>query len=584
MLLFGAALLLIALTLLARSTDVLSGLELRTVDTRFSERGSLPAPRDIVVVEIDDGTFNHLGELFPFPRGYYARVIDRLVVDGARTIAVDIQFTEPSGRPQQDDELIESVRDADNVVLATTEVGAGGSTRIFGGGSGLAYSRATPADSNLPNDPGGVIRRMSLSISGLTTFPLATAERFLGHRVAVPADAGATPWIDFHGPPGTLVRIPFWRLYDGSFPADLVRGKIVVVGASAASLGDLHATSTTGLDLMPGPEIQAEATATVLDGFPLRSTPGWIDVALVVVLGFAMPVLAQRLRALLALVAGATLLVLFAVGAQVAFDRGWIVQVTYPLAAGLLTLGSTAALLGVSAAYERERVRDVFSRFVPESVVGEVLDAADGARLGGVRRQGTVMFSDLRGFTSFAENLEPDGVIEILNRYLTEMSDAILDHGGTLVSYMGDGIMAVFGAPIEQPDHAGRALAAARAMLERLQQFNSWLRDEGLGEGFRMGIGLNSGPVMSGNVGSERRLEYTAIGDTTNTAARLEGMTKGTPHQLFVADTTRRLLDADAGLVEVGEHEVRGREGRVRLWTVADEPSAPSTATPTSGS
>ena len=156
------------------------------------------------------------------------------------------------------------------------------------------------------------------------------------------------------------------------------------------------------------------------------------------------------------------------------------------------------------------------------------------------------MFSDLRGFTSFAETLEPAQVIASLNRYLTAMSEAILDHGGTLVAYMGDGIMAVFGAPLEQDDHADRALAAAREMLDRLEGFNEWLREEGLHEGFKMGIGLNSGQVMSGHVGSERRLEYTALGDTTNTAARLEGMTKGTPYQLYVADSTRSRLTQPA--------------------------------------
>ena len=155
-------------------------------------------------------------------------------------------------------------------------------------------------------------------------------------------------------------------------------------------------------------------------------------------------------------------------------------------------------------------------------------------RLGGVRGEATVMFSDLRGFTSFAETLEPEQVIAALNRYLTEMSDAILGHGGTLVAYMGDGIMAVFGAPLKQEDHADRALGrGARHARAGWRGSTRSLRDEGLHDGFKMGIGLNSGPVMSGNVGSERRLEYTALGDTTNTAARLEGMTKGTPHQLL---------------------------------------------------
>jgi adenylate cyclase len=179
----------------------------------------------------------------------------------------------------------------------------------------------------------------------------------------------------------------------------------------------------------------------------------------------------------------------------------------------------------------------------------------------------TVMFSDLRGFTSFAEARPPEQVIDVLNRYLTAMSDAILDHGGTLVAYMGDGIMAVFGAPVAAPDHADRALAAARAMLVRLEEFNAWVRERGIGDGFKMGIGLHSGPVMSGNVGSARRLEYAAIGDTTNTAARLEGMTKGTPYQLFVGEPTHERLSAGAdGLEFVSELEVRGREHPIRVW------------------
>ena len=209
----------------------------------------------------------------------------------------------------------------------------------------------------------------------------------------------------------------------------------------------------------------------------------------------------------------------------------------------LSSVGALAVHL-VTVAFERERVRDLFSRFVPETVVDEVLASADGGmRLGGVQREATVMFTDLRGFTSFAESLTPEQVIEVLNRYLTAMSDAILDHGGTLVAYMGDGIMAVFGAPIDQDDHADRALAAAREMLAvRLPRFNAWLASRAWAKGFHMGIGLNTGLVMSGNVGSERRVEYTAVGDTTNTAARIEELTKGTPHQLMFSGSTKAAL------------------------------------------
>jgi adenylate cyclase len=170
----------------------------------------------------------------------------------------------------------------------------------------------------------------------------------------------------------------------------------------------------------------------------------------------------------------------------------------------------------------------------------------------------------------------------VLNHYLSEMSDAILDHGGTLVAYMGDGIFAVFGAPLELPDHADRALATAREMLEvRLPRFNAWLREEGLSEtGFRMGIGLNSGHVMSGHVGSERRVEYAAVGDTTNTASRIEGLTKGTPHQLLFSGSTKEALTSPpADLAHVGESEIRGRTATLELWTIAQpEEPGPSEA------
>ena len=291
---------------------------------------------------------------------------------------------------------------------------------------------------------------------------------------------------------------------------------------------------------MAGPEVHANAITTALAGFPLRERPGWVDTAARHPARRPRPARSRSAcgccsssRSAILAIAG------LLVGAQLAFEDKLIVTFVYALIAGVAALLLTGAIHGITVAFERAHTREAFARFVPESVVDEVLRSADGLRLGGVQREATVMFSDLRGFTCFAETLQPAQVIDALNRYLTEMSEAILDHGGTLVAYMGDGIMAVFGAPLQQPDHADRALAAARDMLDRLEGFNQWLRDTDMHDGFKMGIGLNTGSVMSGHVGSERRLEYTALGDTTNTAARLEGMTKGTPYQLYVADSTR---------------------------------------------
>jgi len=221
--------------------------------------------------------------------------------------------------------------------------------------------------------------------------------------------------------------------------------------------------------------------------------------------------------------------------------------------------------------FEKEHVRNVFSRFVPEHVVQDVLDRTDDdLRLGGSRDVGTVMFTDIRGFTAFSERSEPQEVIRLLNEYFGEMIDAIFAHEGTLVGYRGDGLLAVFGAPIALEDHADLALAAAREMLEvRLPRFNEWLAERSGAEPFEMGIGLNSGPFMSGNVGSERALEYTVHGDTVNTAARLEAMTKRAERSLLMSESTHQALSRPPDDLDfVGEFEVRGRRSTIGLWTL----------------
>jgi len=582
-LLLAAALVIVGGVVALEATHALQRLEYATVNKRFDIRGRQKPPSDVVVVAIDDKTFEELDVRWPFRRSYHAKVIRNLTRAGAKVIAYDVQITEPQGESRRDTEddnaLIEAVRAHPLTVMATTEVDPDGKTRIFGGALGLKYSRAIPSNSNYENDSDGRIRHVAFRIQTLETFPLAAARAYRGGRLDVPS--GNSAWVDYKGDTPSLRRISFVDVYKGKFRDSQVRGKVVVVGATVPSLQDLHPTSTTGSGLMPGPEIQASAVVTALEGFPLKDAPRWLDLLLIAAVGLAAPLAALRLRIFLALFIGLFALAAFLVGAQLAFnDDGVVLKVVYPLLAGVCGLLATALIHGVTVAFEREHARDAFARFVPEAVVDEVLRSADGVRLGGVQREGTVMFSDLRGFTSFAETLEPATVIGSLNRYLTAMSEAILDHGGTLVAYMGDGIMAVFGAPLQQDDHADRALAAAREMLQRLEGFNEWLRQEGLHEGFKMGIGLNSGPVMSGHVGSERRLEYTALGDTTNTAARLEGMTKGTPHQLYVADSTRSFLTKPADdLVPVGEFEVRGRTATVRLWSLPPEPE-PTEAPP----
>jgi adenylate cyclase len=356
-------------------------------------------------------------------------------------------------------------------------------------------------------------------------------------------------------------------------PSSAFRGKVVVVGASASVLqqvADIHATSTGAH--MPGPEIQANAIETAIKSFPLRGIGTLWDVVLIVCLGFVVPLASLRTRPLFALSTGVLFAAIFIPGVLiVAFRSGRIASFVYPLAALILATFGSIAVHYIVTAFEKERVRDVFSRFVPETVVDQVLASAGGdLRLGGREVVGTVMFSDLRGFTSSAEFMPADGVIRVLNHYLHEMSEAILKHGGTLLCYMGDGIYALFGAPIDQDDHADRALAAAREMLtERLPAFNEFMRQQELGGGYFMGVGLNTGPVMTGNVAHERRMDYTAVGDVVNTASRIEGMTKETPYSVLIAESTvESLRNPPDDIVFHEEQSVRGRREKLKLYAL----------------
>ncbi len=566
---------LIALALAAYATDVFKDAELDTVDARFSIRGERAAPDDLLVVAIDDVTFSRLDQRWPFPRKLHARAIDRLRRAGAKAIAYDVQFTEPT-TPADDNALIDAVQRAGNVVLAATEVDEDGRSQVFGGSDVVKEIGARDANALLPNDPGGVLRRVAHEVGGLESFAVAAAETADGRQVK---DQDFPAWIDYAGPPRTITTVSFSTLIDGRVPARLIKDRVVVVGPAAPSLQDIHPTPTAREDLMAGAEIQANAIDTVRRGLPLGRIAGWLDVGLILLLGLVGPAAGWRFGPLRAALIGAATAALFAVGVQLAFNGGTIVSFIYPLLALALGVVGALALGIIFGAFERERVRDLFSRFVPEAVVDEVLARAgqEGLRLGGVRRTATVLFSDMRGFTQFAETRSPDVVIAFLNEYLSAMSDVILDHGGTLVAYMGDGIMSVFGAPIEQADHADRAVAAAREMAgPALSRFNGWAAEQGHADGFRIGIGVNSGPVMSGNVGSDRRLEYTAIGDTTNTAARLEAMTKGTEHMVFIADATRAMLTRqDRDLVDVGARPVRGRTEPIRIWSPSDPRDVP---------
>ena len=349
-----AAAVAVALGAGAYTADAWAPWEGDSIDLRFGMRAA-ERPDDVVVIAIDDATFAALETQWPFPRSLHADAIDRLRSAGVKQIAYDVQFTEPT-RPREDMALFEAARRAGNVVFATTEVDERGRTNVLGGEANLAEAKAVAAASNVPTDRGGVIRHFSYEEAQLKTFAVTTAERATGRIVRrdLFTDGGAR--IDYRGPPGTIETFTFADLVRGEVPRRALRGRVAVVGAAAPTLQDVHPTPTSGTDPMSGPEIQANAIWTAMHGVPLRDVAPWVDLLAIIALSLLAPIASMYVRPMrLGLIAPLAALT-FAVIAKVAFDHGWVVAFTYPIAS--LVAGTIAAITAgyVAESGERRRV------------------------------------------------------------------------------------------------------------------------------------------------------------------------------------------------------------------------------------
>jgi CHASE2 domain-containing sensor protein len=333
----------------AEFARLLPGLEQDSVTQRFERRGAMKAP-GLLVVAIDDKTFDDLGEPWPLPRSRHGAAIDALRRDGAKAIVYDVQFTEQT-TPREDNALIRAVGRARNVVLATAETDEHGNSNVLGGDEHLAQLGARAGASNLPPGPGGVLQRFGAQAGGLETLAVAAARR-VGRAPDTSAFDDRGAWIDFRGPPGTIDTVSFSDLLAGKVDPARVRGRIVVVGATAATLQDVHPTPTASGELMSGPEIEANAIYTATHGLPLRDAPRWVDLLAILLLGLLPALASLRLRALLAALLAPGAAVAWLVVAQVAFDQGHVVAVAAPLFA--LALG-TVATIGAGYVAERRR-------------------------------------------------------------------------------------------------------------------------------------------------------------------------------------------------------------------------------------
>jgi CHASE2 domain-containing sensor protein len=353
--LLGVAALVVAVSLLSRSAGALSGIERGTIDARFALRGGHAEP-SVAVVALDTQSYIHLPRP-PLPRTLDAAVIDHLRAAGARVIALDLALEQAGPSRAADEAVITALEQAHRAVVSVTAVAPGGVTEPLAGR--VPFSRAPgvhPGTTFLIPDPDGSIRNFPSGFHDVQTLAIVAAELATGRRIATPARA----LIDYGGPAGTVRTIPLIDVLHNHFPASQVRGRIVVIGNSAPVLDDIHETPADGGGVMPGPEIQADAAQTALDGFPLRLAAPGLSVALLILVGLALPAASLglgplRLDGLRLVGAGIAAVALWSVAAQLAFDGGIVLDYTDGLLA--LVLGTVLTWAVTTAGERRERAQ-----------------------------------------------------------------------------------------------------------------------------------------------------------------------------------------------------------------------------------
>jgi len=596
-------------------------LELRTYDDRTALRaGMLGAEADppVVIVDIDEVSMSSLraeGEPWPWPRRVHAHLLRELVEDGAKVIGFDVSFDYVSPAPGQepdpedlfwepepcesDKEFAQAIREAGNVVLAVVI-----EKTVEDTGQGpLVENAAYPhpifedaaagvGDVDIPIDIDRTARLAKVSGSfrdeSIPSFPVAVAAAYLDTPVgeyveelrkrhtSVGRPDGAF-WINFHGPAGSTRTIPYIEAYKGEFEDDLVRGKIVLVGASAPELQDLWgsplvAEGAAGLDrtLMSGVEIHANAVRTLLEGRHLHRAPTWVTVFSTLLLGCLTGVLTLLLRPVRALILYVPLgVVACVIGAFWLFAaRDLWVELVLPLAGGFGTayVGTTVfAYLTVER--ERRHIERAWCKRVSREILQKILADPSLAHVKGRTVDATVLFTDLRGSTTLAHSMRPEDFVRRLNEIFTRMTPIVTDHGGNIDKFIGDGIMAIFGDPVPQENHARSAVLAAREMMRAMDD----LQDEAEARGEQrigMGIGIHTGELVAGDIGSADRLEYTVIGDTVNTASRMEGLNKEYQTSILITGDTQARVGHDVETRLVDTTTVRGRHTPVQVYEV----------------
>ena len=534
---------------------------------------SRPVDPRIVLVTVSDEAIANLAELYGRPQSYsralWALVVDELKRDGAAVIAFDLLFAEENrDDPEGDRAFARAIQGAPVVLAAQTDA----TTTLL---PHPMFRRTARAGTfRFVGEHRYVLTDRGLPSLALASAQLSKAEALPSHSTFIIRWNGAKKKADELSYPNVgldkVVLAALMRQEGTPVPeafAQQFRGKIVLIGNTAAGLMDLRANPLS--PIAPGLEHHANAIDNLLHADFNRVANRWLMLPLILLvgIGFGAAINAIRSQLLSGVAAILSIAAVLAAGYAALALGGWIVPAFTLSIAIALTYIVLTVLKFIEEQHQTALLRATFGRYVSPQILEHILAHPEKVHLGGERRELTILFSDIRGFTSISEAASPEEVVEMLNEYLTRMVDILLAHGGTLDKFIGDAVMGFWNAPAPDEDHARHAVACAVAMIEDTARLREQWEREGKAA-IRIGIGINTGDAVAGNIGAERVFGYTVIGDAVNLASRLESKNKDYGTEIIVSEMTLARMGEGFESVYLDEVKVKGKERAVKIYEV----------------
>lgn len=585
------------------NTGLLRGIEVKSLDFRFLCRGTIPTNDKIVIIGTDEEALDKIKDPFIFWSPYFADIIKAVAGGGAKAMGLDFLQTIALKKMVDGEDLdgimADAFMEAQNVIMINL-------LRWDNTVNGLKainplprYLYAADPDnigfSNLTIDNDGCVRRQTLLLNDTESniyanIGLKVIAKYLNSSIekkgdhilvgdyTIPVNSYNEMLINFAGPSGTFPIISFYKVWQLSrqektdFFKRNFKDKIVLIGPGNIYNQDFKPTPFyrskyyTGTRQTLGIEIIANVINTILERRFIVSLRLWQTILVILFLGVLTSFTSFKLSPIAGGIVAFAIVTGYTYSCIFLFSRYSInLDMMCPLTAIPLTYTSVFAYRYTIEDKEKRKIKRIFKHYVSEEVFGELLKYPGAIPLGGNRMQVSVLFADIRGFTSLSENQDPQYIVSILNSYFTMMADIILKNKGTLDKYIGDGILAFFGAPIAREEHAELAVHSAIEMISMLDVLNKELM---LDVPLRIGIGIHSGEAVVGNIGSTRKMEYTIIGDTVNTASRVEGLTKEFKANILITEETFSRLKILDNITPEKEITLRGKTQPIKLYRI----------------